>query len=124
MSEVKKTKVLIVGSGIAGLAAAQKLVENNFEVEILEARNDHGGRIRKNETFGGFPIEIGAEEIHKPNTLYHKLAVEMGAIIKPDNEVCHFFEDVDKEELVDRELFLEKHADLHFYEEIVSGKEG
>lgn len=47
----------------------------------------------------------------------------MGAVIKPDSEVCHFFEDVDKEELVDRELFLENHADLHFYEEIVSEKE-
>lgn len=60
----KKKKALIIGSGVSGLAAAKTLQDNGFEVIIFEARADHGGRVRKNESFGGFPIDIGGEEIH------------------------------------------------------------
>lgn len=60
----RRKKVLIIGSGVSGLAAAKTLKDHQFDVQIFEARNDHGGRIRKNESFCGFPIDIGGEEIH------------------------------------------------------------
>lgn len=42
----KNTRIVIVGAGAAGIAAASKLMENGFEnVKILEAENRIGGRI-------------------------------------------------------------------------------
>ena len=57
--------VVIVGAGIAGLAAAEKLGQANIPVVILEARNRIGGRIlTQQEEAIGYPIELGAEFIH------------------------------------------------------------
>jgi monoamine oxidase len=64
--------VVIVGAGIAGLAAAEKLGQANIPVVILEARNRIGGRIlTQQEEAIGYPIELGAEFIHglPPETL-------------------------------------------------------
>ena len=40
--------VLIIGGGIAGLAAASKLGEAGFSVVVLEARNRIGGESSRN----------------------------------------------------------------------------
>lgn len=97
--------------------------ENGFEVEILEARADHGGRIRKNESFTGYPIEIGGEEIHKVYSPYHLLAKRVGADLKPDHELNHFFEDIESEQLLERQVFLDKYPNAYFYNEVVHGRE-
>src|ERR1700734_2696219 len=61
----KKTKIVIVGAGIAGLAAAQELLANGFEVIIVEARNRCGGRIWVDDSLGlGMPLAKGARWIH------------------------------------------------------------
>ena len=63
---------VIIGAGIAGLAAAEKLGQANIPVVILEARNRIGGRIlTQQEEAIGYPIELGAEFIHglPPETL-------------------------------------------------------
>lgn len=41
----KYGKVIVIGAGIAGLAAAQQLQQFGFEVIVLEARDRVGGRI-------------------------------------------------------------------------------
>ncbi|HEY9583887.1 MAG TPA: NAD(P)/FAD-dependent oxidoreductase, partial [Candidatus Paceibacterota bacterium] len=61
-------KVIIVGAGVAGLAAAQKLKSNNFDVLILEARGNIGGRIITDRSIANFPVELGAEFIHGDKT--------------------------------------------------------
>jgi monoamine oxidase len=69
---------LIIGGGIAGLAAARHLTEAGLRVTLLEARDRLGGRIYTHST-GKFPVELGAEFVHgRPNEIL-SLAAE-GAI--------------------------------------------
>ena len=57
--------VLIIGAGIAGLAAARELSRADFQVTIVEARDRIGGRIFTQDL-----AELGAEFIHgKPACL-------------------------------------------------------
>ena len=59
------TDVIIVGAGVAGLAAANVLVEGGAGCVVLEARDRVGGRIHTEWADGcATPIELGAEFIH------------------------------------------------------------
>ncbi|XP_019639173.1 PREDICTED: polyamine oxidase-like [Branchiostoma belcheri] len=56
----EERKVIIVGAGIAGIAAAKTLHENGVDdFVILEGSDRIGGRMRQVE-FGGVKVEIGA----------------------------------------------------------------
>ncbi len=55
--------VIVVGAGIAGLRAAQKLQQNGRHVLLLEAGNRIGGRIWT-DTDNGQPFDLGASWIH------------------------------------------------------------
>jgi monoamine oxidase len=57
--------VLVLGAGVAGLAAAQELSRAGVRVVMLEARERLGGRIFTQHVPGHpLPIELGAEFIH------------------------------------------------------------
>jgi len=58
-------KVLVIGAGISGLAAANKLQNNGYSVMVLEARSHSGGRIMTDRSLG-VTFEIGAGWIHSP----------------------------------------------------------
>ncbi|KAM5140461.1 peroxisomal N(1)-acetyl-spermine/spermidine oxidase-like [Mantella aurantiaca] len=59
--------ILIIGSGISGIGAAEKLHHNGFQnVRILEATGRTGGRIRTQSYARGL-AEIGAQWIHGPS---------------------------------------------------------
>ena len=66
-------KVIIVGAGAAGLAAAKKLEEAGITYQILEATDHYGGRIQKEEDFADFPIDLGAEWIHTEKSILNEL---------------------------------------------------
>lgn len=55
--------VVVVGAGMSGLVAAQKLKASGFEVIVLEAHAKIGGRITTNRTLG-VPFDEGASWIH------------------------------------------------------------
>lgn len=54
---------VVIGGGIAGLAAALELAKNGILTTVLEAKDRFGGRIHTIR-HGGVPVELGAEFIH------------------------------------------------------------
>ena len=56
-------RVTIIGAGTAGLACARALIDNGFEVTVVEARERVGGRVWT-EQIDGVPAEMGASWIH------------------------------------------------------------
>ena len=57
--------IIVVGAGVAGMAAALDLVRRDMKVAIVEARDRIGGRVyTKQDPLSNRPIELGAEFIH------------------------------------------------------------
>ena len=60
-----ESSILIIGGGIAGLAAGDMLSAEGLPVVVLEARDRIGGRIHTVQSrAGSIPIELGAEFVH------------------------------------------------------------
>ena len=60
--------VIVIGAGVAGLAAAGELARNGSTVRVLEARARIGGRVFSTAPRGwGVPVELGAEFVHGGN---------------------------------------------------------
>lgn len=57
-------KIILIGAGMAGLAAAQKLQQAGHQTIILEARDRLGGRIFTDRSLAGIPLDMGASWIH------------------------------------------------------------
>ncbi len=55
--------VLVVGAGMAGLAAARSLADAGWPVRVIEARDRIGGRVHTDRDWG-VPLEMGASWIH------------------------------------------------------------
>lgn len=107
---VKHGKVIVIGAGIAGLAAAQQMQQFGMEVIVLEARDRVGGRIatfRKSSYIadlgamvvtglGGNPVTVLSKQI---NMELHKI-----------HQKCPLYESngstvpKDKDEMVEREF--------------------
>ena len=58
-------EAIVIGAGVAGLAAARTLAEAGRRVALIEARERVGGRIHTVQAIqGDLPVELGAEFIH------------------------------------------------------------
>src|SRR5262252_6197865 len=78
--------IVIVGAGVAGLAAARDLSRAGGKVIVLEARDRIGGRVftLKDKRSAG-PIELGAEFLHGKSPALWQIV--QAANLKP-YEVC------------------------------------
>jgi monoamine oxidase len=59
-----EAEVIVLGGGVAGLAAAVELSQADRRVLLLEARERLGGRVHTQQEPGLLPIELGAEFVH------------------------------------------------------------
>jgi monoamine oxidase len=101
--------VVVIGAGVAGLAAAVRLIEGGRSVLLLDARDRVGGRIlTRNEPGLAAPVELGAEFVHGDAPATRKWAQKTGKPLHElpeshwrfiNGELSHgdgFFEDVQR----------------------------
>lgn len=70
-------KVIVVGAGMSGIKAANKLGAAGFEVQVLEGRDRIGGRTWSNTELG-VPLDMGASWIHESQgNPIHELANQL-----------------------------------------------
>jgi monoamine oxidase len=71
-------RAIVIGAGLAGLAAADELRRAGAEPIVLEARDRVGGRVWSRTLDNGAVVEMGAEFILPRNTLVRELAERFG----------------------------------------------
>lgn len=82
-------RVIVVGGGFAGLAAASELIARGYDVTLLEARHRVGGRVLSfNEFPAGRVVEGGGELIGSNHPLWNAYAerfgLELAEIVEPE----------------------------------------
>jgi monoamine oxidase len=80
------TDVVVVGAGLAGLAAARRLVDAGTEVVVLEARDRVGGRTLTLPAADGTPIDHGGQWIGPTQDRIAALAERLGVTTYPSWE--------------------------------------
>ncbi|CAL4961782.1 unnamed protein product [Urochloa decumbens] len=98
MVEAKKPRVVIVGAGVAGLAAAHRLFAaggDRFDVAVVEAGARAGGRVLTSE-FAGHRVEMGATWVQGvEGSPVYALAREAGALAKGGDGLSFPYERMD-----------------------------
>jgi polyamine oxidase len=64
-ASARRREVIVIGAGMAGLAAARALVADDYDVLVLEGRDRIGGRTFTSDALGT-PVDVGAAWIHGP----------------------------------------------------------
>ncbi len=78
-----KRDIVIIGAGVAGLAAAQRLLAAGAQPLVLEARDRIGGRVWTDRSHA--PVELGAEFIHGQNALTWEIVRSAAIATRPWN---------------------------------------
>ena len=76
----EQVDVVVVGAGVAGLAAARELCGAGLRVRVLEARGRTGGRVyTRYDAVHPLPVELGAEFIDVPGEAWEVFRAAGGA---------------------------------------------
>ena len=73
----KRQSVLVIGAGIAGLTAAYQLQKAGYDVQVLEANEEPGGRMRTVD-WEGFKVDVGAKFVTSSDKNLLGLVEELG----------------------------------------------
>jgi monoamine oxidase len=77
-SHTHEADVVVVGAGLAGLAAARRLRAGDASVVVVEARERVGGRVLNHDIGGGKVVEVGGQWIGPTQDRLAGLAAELG----------------------------------------------
>ncbi|CAN1258214.1 Protein FLOWERING LOCUS D [Linum perenne] len=90
-SEFSKGRVIIVGAGLAGLAAAKQLMRSGFKITVLEGRKRPGGRVytKKMELDGGGANRVSASADLGGSVLTGTLGNPLGILARQLGHTLH-----------------------------------
>jgi monoamine oxidase len=77
VADVRSADVVVVGAGLAGLAAARRLTADGIDCVVLEARDRVGGRTLNHPIGGGKIIEVGGQWVGPTQTRVLELMREL-----------------------------------------------
>ncbi|MET9958508.1 NAD(P)/FAD-dependent oxidoreductase [Streptomyces sp. NPDC006326] len=75
--------VIVLGAGLAGLAAARDLAAGGADVLVVEARDRVGGRVEQTGLADGRLVQLGGEVVGRAHTAYTALAAELDLTLVP-----------------------------------------
>ncbi len=75
--DAREADVIVVGAGLAGLAAARSLIAGGVKPLVIEARDRVGGRTLNEDLGGGKVVEVGGEWIGPTQDRLASLAAEL-----------------------------------------------
>ena len=78
MTAALDVDVIVVGAGLAGLTAAQELVDRGRTVAVVEARDRVGGRLLNHELSDGTVVEVGGQWIGPGQLRMERLVGDLG----------------------------------------------
>ncbi|MFF5563962.1 protoporphyrinogen oxidase [Streptomyces sp. NPDC012623] len=83
-TDTRTGHVVVIGGGIAGLAAAHRLLDTGVRVTLVEATDRLGGKLRTGE-IEGVPVDLGAESMlaRRPEAVELAEAVGLGPLLQP-----------------------------------------
>jgi monoamine oxidase len=81
-SNTRSADVVVVGAGLAGLAAADQLAQAGLDVVVVEGRDRVGGRIHTTEV-AGVSVDAGATWVAPHHTAVHDLMTRFGCELVP-----------------------------------------
>lgn len=88
-------KVLVIGAGLGGLAAACRLAQSGFDVEIIEKNENVGGKVNLWQS-GGFSFDTGASLLTMPHVfreLFEFCGRDLADFLElvPLEPICRYF---------------------------------
>jgi monoamine oxidase len=90
-SPPKKSRVIIIGAGFSGLAAAYALSKKGVDFVVLESRNRIGGRVHSHtkDSTENLVVELGAEWVGASHIRLQELIAEMGLTLENNQFDTH-----------------------------------